>query len=137
VLSALLLLGPAAQAPAQTTVYRCTSGSGEVEFRQTPCPASAAQEEVTIEDRRTGWVPPRPAPEAAPRRETRGGGEAAGAGREAAEGKRAERCWKKRRQLEEVSWQLRRGYRAGAGVKLRRRRDDYQAYIDRFCAGVR
>jgi hypothetical protein len=131
-LPGLLLLGSPWWVQAQTTVYRCTNEVGQVEFRQTPCSARAGQKELLIHDRRTGWVPPSPPeqPASPVKRSRKKVDKAAQATRER---RQAERCWKKRRQLDDVNWQLRRGYKAGAGVKLRRRRDDYEAYISRFC----
>jgi hypothetical protein len=137
-LQGLLLLGFSAEIQPQTKVYRCVGESGEVEFRQTTClPSRREQEELTIDNRPSGWVPPQPAAAPAPRG-SRGGKTSRSdraAGEERAR-KLADRCWKKRRQLDDVNWRLRRGYKPGAGVKLRRRRDDYEAYIDRFCDGL-
>jgi len=133
---AALLLGaltvPTGHPAAQTTVYRCTDPNGSVEFRQRPCATSAAEATLSIEDRPTGWTPPKayPAPRASgtPRRPP------SRARREAkADTRQAERCWQKRRQLEEVNAQLRRGYKPARGEKLRRRRSAYEDYVDRFC----
>jgi hypothetical protein len=126
------LLSTAASALAQTRVYRCISRGGDTEFRQHPCPADAREQELLVEHPDTGWVAPAPVPDATPRKGTRGGrkGPARASGKKPAA---SDRCWRKRRQLADVNWQLRRGYKAGKGVKLRRRRDDYEAYLDRYC----
>jgi hypothetical protein len=136
VLGSAFTIGLSAEAASQTRVYRCTNHAGETEFRQTACSLTAREEELTIEDRRTGWVPPRPAAEPAPSRGRQGPRHSGPPKQQASESKQDERCWKKRRQLEEVSWRLRRGYKPGAGDTLRRRRDNYEAYIDRFCEGL-
>jgi hypothetical protein len=136
VLAGLVAIGFAAEGQSQTRVYRCTNGAGETEFRQTPCAPSSDEEELTIDDRRSGWVPPSPRDDAVQRKGRRTGDKPGHGRNRATAAKQAERCWKKRRQLEAVNWRLRRGYKAGTGAKLRRRRDGYEAYIDRFCEGL-
>jgi hypothetical protein len=94
------------------------------------------EREVRVEDRKTGWKPPRvesPARRQAPRARGRNG--KAPATSDMAAARRADQCWNKRRQLEEVNWKLRHGYRPVEGVKLRRRRQSYEDYIGRYCAG--
>ena len=72
-LAGLLMIGLSVAVQAQTRVYRCTSETGATEFRQTACSPGAAEEELRIEDRHTGWVPPRPADEPAPNDDGKGG----------------------------------------------------------------
>ncbi|KAA6184406.1 hypothetical protein F2Q65_12580 [Thiohalocapsa marina] len=126
-----LLLAPAAFA--QTQVYRCTAPDGSVEFRQQQCAARDTARQVEIEDQRTGWTPPSPPEETAPppeRTRSRASGTAA---RDAAAQRQAERCLAKRQQIERVNAQLRAGYKADQGVKLRRRRAEYEDYLRQFC----
>jgi hypothetical protein len=47
--------------------------------------------------------------------------------------KYADRCWNKRQQLERVNAELRAGYKTAQGVKLRRRRSEYEAFLSRYC----
>jgi hypothetical protein len=114
----------------QTRVYRCITASGQPEFRQTPCSAGSEEQELTIEDRRTGWTPPRethepPAPaRKRPARSADDGG---------TQTRREEQCWKKHQQLDEVNWRLRRGYKPAQGDLLRHRRRSYEDYIDHYC----
>jgi hypothetical protein len=120
-------------AAAQTTLFRCTNEDGEVEFRQTACPPNIGEKELIIDHKPSGWVPPQPGK---PRAEERGLKRKPGKDGsidEKVDKKQAERCWKKRKQLDDVNWELRRGYKAGRGTKLRRRRDQYEDYLDRFC----
>jgi len=50
------------------------------------------------------------------------------------EGERQQqRCWKKRRQLEDVKARLRRGYKSASGDALRRKRQGYEDYLFRYC----
>lgn len=42
-------------------------------------------------------------------------------------------CWKKRQQLKAVKRQLKQGYKASEGDKLKRERAKYQDFLKRFC----
>lgn len=124
-----------ANAATQTSVYRCTSGDGAVEFRQLPCAGGSDEESLVIEDRKTGWTPGPSGTSAKrktaskPRKRTN----TSAAKGSSSQARKAEQCWKKRQLLEEVNWKLRRGYKASQGVKLRRRRQTYEDYIGRYC----
>lgn len=132
----LFFLLPAASLTADTDVYRCTTADDAIEFSQRPCANGEREQKVTVEDRKTGWVPStirsagktRAAGKPLSRKRRTGGGETA-----TARARRDERCWKKRQLLEEVNWKLRRGYKAGQGTKLRRRRESHEDYIRKFC----
>lgn len=141
-LALLLALAAAAIAPApgmaspgnDARIYRCTAPDGSVEFRQHPCRNADSSERIRIDDRPSGWTPPSaaahtPGSKKPARSATR---HAPGAGRS---GRAGDACWNKRRQLEDVNWQLRRGYTADQGVKLRRRRRQYEDYIRHRCDG--
>lgn len=43
-------------------------------------------------------------------------------------------CWRKRKNLEKVKVKLRRGYKASEGESLRRKRDNYEEYLEKFCS---
>lgn len=134
-LAALLVAAPALLAD-ETSVYRCTDPDGAIELSQFPCPAGTEEREVRVEDRKTGWTPPRVESQARRRAPKAGSRKSKAPGKsDLAAARRADQCWNKRRQLEEVNWKLRRGYRPVEGVKLRRRRQSYEDYIDRHCAG--
>jgi len=134
-LASLLLMTPAPHAE-ETSVYRCTGADGSIELSQFPCPAGTRERELTVEDRQTGWTPPSGEPHAPPKAtKDRRHAKKPPAKDNAAAARRADKCWKKRRQLEEDNWKLRHGYRPVEGVKLRRRRQTYEDYIDRYCAG--
>jgi hypothetical protein len=137
VAAALCLFYPlmTADVVAQTSVHRCTRPDGGVEFRQFPCPPGTSGEQILIEERRTGWTPPKSSSGGQKRGKGKSGsrpprasdpGDAPSAGRE-------DRCWKKRQLLDEVNWKLRRGYKPSKGIELRRRRRSYQDYIVRYC----
>ena len=120
---------------AQAQIYRCTSADGSIEFRQHPCADRQRSRTVKIEDTRTGWVPPKPEPESEsqdpPKQET------AASRRRAARvpdaDRYAERCWRKRQQIQRVNNELRAGYRPARGERLKDRRRRYEAYVDEFC----
>jgi hypothetical protein len=114
---------------AGTTVYRCVTPNGDIELRQSRCPDGADEEELSVQDRRTGWIPPSDADE---------GAAVVGKRRNAsiddpARTRRDEQCWKKRQQLDDVNWKLRRGYAPSKGDVLRHKRRSYEDYIDRYC----
>ena len=119
---------------ATTTLYRCTTESGVVEFRQTQCPRGKAKQ-IRIEDVQTGWTAPEKMRIESPASEVRKGkkrGESGG-GKPSARDQAAEKCFTKRQQLERVNRKLRAGYKAGQGTALRQRRRDYEDYLRRFC----
>ncbi len=134
-LTACFLVTGAAGAQ-DTTVYRCTGENGSVELSQFPCPTGMRNEEITVTDRETGWVPP--SPESVAEKKPSPGSKRSGSGqtqaqKAAADARRADKCWDKRRLLDEVNWKLRHGYRPVEGIKLRRKRQSYEDYLDRYC----
>ena len=116
---------------AQSRVYRCTAPDGSIEFREHACAGQDQSRALDIQDTRTGWVPPAPEPE--PR--SAGGRKPkpkAHAGADHAD-RYAERCWKTRQQIERINDELRAGYTPARGEKLKRRRREYEADLDRYC----
>lgn len=134
-LAAFLIIGTAPQA-AETRVYRCTSPDGGIELRQRPCPEGTEGDEILIEDRRTGWNPSTTEEGEKPKG-TGGPGKPKRKSKKrnesAAKARHDEQCWKKRQLLKEVNWKLRRGYKPGKDVALRRKRETYEDYIRAFC----
>jgi hypothetical protein len=124
-------------AAGQAQVYRCTAADGSIEFRQHPCADRQRSRRVKIEDTRTGWVPPKPKPESASDSQGPSERENAAARRRPArasdEHKYAERCWRKRQQIQRINNELRAGYRPARGERLKDRRRQYEAYVDEFC----
>jgi hypothetical protein len=117
---------------AQASVYRCTAPDGSVEFRQRACQEAHTSTQVQIEDNRTGWVPPpgeEPATAAKKKRTKERRSRTVADDKE----KNADRCWSKRQQIERVNAELRAGYKPQRGVKLRRRRSEYEEYLSRYC----
>jgi hypothetical protein len=118
-----------APARAEPQIYRCTAPDGTIEFRQRACDPRHRATEVQIEDSRTGWIPPPGEPPAPAERKRRAPKKKAPDARDPY----ADRCWRKRQQLERVNNELRAGYKPPRGVKLRRRRAEYEAFLRRYC----
>jgi len=113
-----------------TSVYRCLAPDGAIEFRQTLCSAGADGEEISVDDRKTGWTPPTKAVDGPKRNDARRARDHdAGDSKD----KRDEKCFKKRQQLQDINWQLRRGYKPSKGDSLRHRRRAYEEYLTRYC----
>jgi hypothetical protein len=128
-LCGILLLAATSPAPGQSTVYRCTAPDGSIEFRQHPCRSQDTERALAIPDNRTGWVPPQPEPppkhKPAAKAKRRSGTPDAD--------RYADRCWKKRQQVEGINNELRAGYTPARGEGLKRRRREYEAYLNRYC----
>ena len=123
-------------------IYRCTGDHGEPSYSQQPCGSSGirvlqgsgasgrtqglrASERAWLEQRRREG---RKAKKSARQR-------AVGAAtKERADRRQAYRCRVKRRALDKVRAQLRRGYKPASGEKLRRRRSAYEDYLATFCS---
>ncbi|ESQ12309.1 MAG TPA: DUF4124 domain-containing protein [Chromatiaceae bacterium] len=121
-----------APASAQTHVYRCIAQDGSIEFSQRSCRESEKLQQIEIQDTQTGWTPPSNAdsPASVPKK---AGKKKAKSTTDHDAGKYADRCWKKRQQIERVNAELRAGYKTQRGAKLRRRRSEYEAFLRRFC----
>jgi hypothetical protein len=129
--AAVLGISVVAARASTTTVHRCVKPNGQIEFRQTQCPPRAAEKEVTIEDRRTGWVPPKGTSKP-PKRQTKPRPTKT-KNNSAKRRRQEERCWKKRQQLNDVEWRMRRGYTSAQGEVLRHKQRSYEDYLRRFC----
>lgn len=134
----MLLPGPAPGA----SIYRCEGDSGEPEFSQQPCGESVtriagpgqrgdrpggglrASERAWLAARERALGPPAAKTDA--RRRDSQSAEAAA--------RRAYQCRRKRRQLDELNADMRRGYKPASGERLRRRRAAYQDYLASFCS---
>jgi len=118
-------------------VYRCSQADGGISFQQQAC--SAEGQLIETGEAQPAWSALRPEEKRlyesyrsrdrerlARRREAR-----LAVSREARADERG--CLLKRQRLETVNARLRGGYRAGQGRDLRRRRDQYEEYLRRFC----
>lgn len=122
--------------------YRCTGDHGEPSYSQQPCGSSGirvlqgsgatgrtqglrASERAWLEQRR------RKAGKAGKSASQRAAGTSV---KEGSDRRQAYRCRVKRRALDKVRAQLRRGYKPASGEKLRRRRSAYEDYLATFCS---
>ncbi len=128
-LCGLALMAASQHSLSQSRVYRCTSADGAVEFSQRPCGDGIDAQIVDIQDQRTGWVPP--TPEAEPPQEK--GKKRTKPATVDAPDRYAERCWKKRQQVERINNELRSGYKPARGERLRRQRREHEAFISEYC----
>ena len=123
---------------ASATVYRCVGEAGEPEFRQQPCGTTAVMRTVSGSSAAAGvraseraWLEKRKrAKTDKPRKRATG----AAAERADKARKQAYRCTQKRRALDAVNAELRRGYKSARGERLRRRRRAHRDYLDAFCS---
>jgi hypothetical protein len=129
----VLGLGLAPNTLAQTLIHRCAKPSGEIEFRQRPCTDGSEGQQLNIDHRESGWTPAKAGTKEKARQNKDRRSRKAPGHAEAARARQEEQCWKKRELLDEVNWQLKRGYKPGKGVKLRHRRRAYEDYISRYC----
>ncbi len=135
-LRVFLLLCPCLSVQA-AQIYRCQQADGSISYQQQAC--SGTGEQVETGDAQTAWAGLRPGEKAlyeGYRRRDRERLARRKAARKVARGKSSADvrvCFAKRQKLDDVNARLRRGYKAGQGEKLRRRRDNYEAYLRRFC----
>ncbi|WP_456449107.1 hypothetical protein [Thiolapillus sp.] len=127
-------LGGAASA---TEVYRCVQPDGSIAFQQQAC--SQGGQRIETGEAQAVWAPLRSGEKSLyqhyrKRDQQRLAHKHKARSRVSRQRQRDERvCLAKRQKLDAVSAELRRGYKAGRGEKLRRRRDNYEEYLRRFC----
>jgi hypothetical protein len=115
-------------------VYRCSDPSGVPRFQSGPC--ADGGEALQLGEPAARWEPLRPGErrlwEQTRRSEMR---RRAPATKPRAGPERASQrsCWQKRQRLDAVAAKLRRGYKPAQGERLRRRRDELQGFIARYC----
>jgi hypothetical protein len=127
----ILLLFLGSSSYAGTRVYRCQDAAGRTEFRQTPCPGAEGVP-LSLDAPRIGWIKPessrtqreRVRPPAAV---------TASAVPQRPSPAQQRRCWKREQRLQQLQRKLRQGYKPSQGERLRRQRDEQEAYLRRFC----
>jgi len=130
-----LFVSQLSTAIAAETVYRCISSDGGIEFTQQPCSIDTQEEVLTIEDQLVGWETPRAVLKAKKKKQTSRKHKKIAASKAArkSKAKQEKECWKKKQKIDNIQHRLRRGYKAGQGVDLRRKRREYEAYLSTFC----
>ena len=136
---ALLLLGLSARAE----IYRCDGAFGEPSYSHRPCREGASQAVLLGPTRNAGgaglrateraWLREREQQRAARKKRPKRSVKTQSETRQA-EIQQAYRCRTKRRALDAVKRELRRGYKPAKGERLRARRRTYADYIAAFCS---
>ena len=119
--------------PVNAAVYRCDGDPPR--FQDAPCDSTGIVGAVPASGGGSGlrrservWLRAREARQsvAKPKRSQRKPGSNKAA-------QQAQRCWRKRQQLDRVKAKLRRGYKPAQGERLRRSRKQYEEYLFRYC----
>jgi hypothetical protein len=132
-LSVVLLTGTATAAE----VYRCAQPDGVISFQQQACAYQGQR--IETGEAQAAWAPLRSGEKTLYQNYRKRDQQRLAHKRHARarvprqQQADARVCLAKRQKLESVSAELRRGYKAGRGEKLRRRRDNYEEYLRRFC----
>ena len=128
--------------PVAADFYRCVGEAGEPEFRQQPCGATAVSAAPagrgSISDAQKGlrptersWLKARESGKRQKSVKRIAGSKTDGAKKAQ---KQAHRCLKKRRALDAVNAELRRGYKPSRGDSLRRRQRAHRDYLESLCS---
>ena len=118
-------------------VYRCSQADGGISFQQQAC--SAEGRLIETGEAQAVWSALRPEEkrlyESYRERDRDRRMRKRQARRRTARMEKADErgCLLKRQRLDSINARLRRGYKAGQGEPLRRKRDQYEEYLRRFC----
>ena len=118
-------------------VYRCPQADGGISFQQQACAAEGRL--IETGEAQAVWSALRPEEkrlyESYRERDRERQLRKRQARRQTARMEKADEraCFLKRQRLDSVNARLRRGYKAGQGEALRRKRDQYEEYLRRFC----
>lgn len=133
-LAAILLLFTNASSLAGEQVFRCVQADGSFSFQRTRCAGEG--DSITVDPVQGGWDSLRSGEKALLKTYRE---------RDAKHKRRARKavkktksietttCWNKRKRLDAVKARLRRGYKPSQGEGLRRKRDNYTEYLEKFC----
>lgn len=112
--------------------YRCDI-NGDIKYQQIPCLDTAtSSKQVVVHDMELGYFDTKRKLASSPKKTKA----KKSSTRKFAKSKMAKRqkCWTKKRKLEDVQNRLRSGYSATSGKKLKRRRRYYEDYLREFCS---
>ena len=123
--------------PAIAEIFRCPGDAGEVLYTQHPCDAGTrviaapgvSAKATGVRASETAWLKSRSKGKSSGRTKQSGTSDR----KRQQQAKQAYQCKRKRASLAAVNADLRRGYKAGQGEKLRRRRAAYEDYLTAFC----
>ena len=123
-------------------VFRCVEADGGISFQRTQCAAQG--ESIVVDTVQGGWTSLRAGEksllksyrerDARLRQRSRKAARKNKSARKAKSGETTA-CWNKRKHLDAIQARLRRGYKPSQGEGLRRKRDKYAEYLEKFCPG--
>lgn len=139
-LLAFLFFVPASFLHGADMVYRCNGPDGVVSYQNSRCLVSG--ERIPVDpSTKSGWSELRAGEKSllvdyrAREKNRRAARKKSGSDNKPKKpGIDSAGCWKKEKRLEAVKSKLRRGYRATEGERLKRKRKNYQEYLDKFCS---
>lgn len=121
---------------ADEQMFRCVEANGSLSFQKTRCAGQG--ESIEVGSVQGGWTSLRSGEKALLKAyRDRDAKRKQRSRKVAKKTKPAETttCWNKRKRLEAVSAKLRRGYKPSQGEGLRRQRENYEEYLEKFCPG--
>lgn len=115
-------------------VFRCVQADGRSSFQHTRCAGEG--ESIVVDAVQGGWTSLRAGEKSLLKsyreRDARLKQRARKTvGKTKSEDRTA--CWNKRKRLDAIQAKLRRGYKPSQGEGLRRKRDNYTEYLEKFC----
>lgn len=131
----IILLTPASAFAAEQ-VFRCVEADGGISFQRTQCAAEG--QAIVVDSVQGGWTSLRAGEKSLLKSYRERDTSLRQRSRKAA-GKtksgETTACWNKRKRLDAIQAKLRRGYKPSQGESLRRKRDNYAEYLEKFCPG--
>ena len=136
-IAALLVIVSFPNALAAEQVFRCVQPDGSSSFQQTRCAGEG--ESIEVGSVQSGWTSLREGEKSLlqtyrERDAARIKQRTSKKEKKTASGESTV-CWNKRKRLDAIQARLRRGYKPSQGEGLRRKRDNYAEYLEKFCAG--
>jgi len=132
-LCCVLLLFYSLLLQAAPQLYRCVDAAGNSIFQQTVCVAGE-QKVIEVVDTRVGWVPPKASKKSVKASKKTSSKSVRLKAKLAREKRKQDKlCWRAEQNLEQVERKLRRGYKAGAGDRLRAKQERHESYLREFC----
>ena len=130
--TAVFLVVPFSASRAHVDVYRCVLDGGHISYQQIPCHYKDTP--MKLQDRRIGWSALRPGERGLLNSYQKEGAalRPKASGPQQNPAKETRSCWTRRKQLEAVRSKLRHGYKLKEGDELRRKRDNYEDYLQQF-----
>ena len=133
-LTAILFFLANASTLASEQIFRCIQADGSPSFQKTQCVGQG--ESVVVGSVQGGWTSLRSGEKALLKTYRDRNAKHKRRSRKVAKKTKSietAACWNKRKRLNAVSAKLRRGYKSSQGEGLRRKRDNYEEYLHKYC----